>query len=279
MQRSSLRDIEKTLVNLWMNRTARAEFIEKNICELDPELAKQIDKDGVELYAGLLNYGHQDVMSSIYPLCAKVIGGRWEQIVDDYLEVHPPHHFNLNRTAAHFPSFIATYSESLLHRCPYLIDLADYEWVELEMIEHDGIAPTSQLENLDSPEQFARFGPIINPALKVRTYQYPVISIAERLESGKRKAGKVNAKQSHVVIYRDPAINRCRFLEVGPTAAAILSRVIEETAEHRVCTYNELMTLAVSMSAADPQKTIADFLGLVEQLQTDRLFLGNHSQN
>ncbi len=213
MPQSSLRDIEKTLTSLWMNRDARAEFLDSGKCDLDATLAAQIDRDGVELYAGLLNYGHHDVMLSIYPLCAKLLSSHWEEVIDNYLDVFPPSHFNLNQTAKQFPEYVTNHLQEFTAKYPYLSELADYEWIELELLEHHAstVSP-SELEILQTPEHFAQFGPILNPALIIRKYQHPIIAIAEKLEGPKRKPGKVSPKQTHVVVYRDCENNRCRFL-------------------------------------------------------------------
>src|SRR5277367_133169 len=135
MPQSSLREIEQTLTTLWMNRDARARFLAGKNASISPDLAKQIDRGGVELYAGLLNYGHHDVMNSIYPLSAKLLGKNWPAIVDDYLETFPPHHFNLNRTAKQFPGYAEQSLSEFTERFPFLPELADYEWVEMELLE------------------------------------------------------------------------------------------------------------------------------------------------
>jgi hypothetical protein len=210
-------------------------------------------------------------MDSIYPLNAKLLGKNWPAIVDDYLETFPPNHFNLNRTAKQFPGYVEQYLSDYTERYPFLAELADYEWVEMDLLEVDEALPHSQLESPQTPDHITSYGPIINPALRIRHYQFPIISIAEQLESSKRKPGKVKPGQSRVAIYRDPKLNRCRFLDVGPVAASVV-----EAAQAAPITYAELIALAVSMSpGVNPQQTIADFLVLVDDLQSKNLFLGN----
>jgi hypothetical protein len=83
--------------------------------------------------------------------------------------------------------------------------------------------------------------------------------------------GKLSQAATNVVIYRDPSINRCRFVEVGDVAAAVLEKLL-------LCPtpYTELISFAVSISReTDPQQTIADFLGMIEHLQSIHIFLGN----
>jgi len=273
MPPSSLREIEKTMTLLFMNREAREDFLAGSNKDVPDLIADEIDKWGVELYADLLNYGHHDVMKSIFPLCAKLLGKKWDGIVDDYLHTCPPNHFNLNRTAKRFPKYVENSLDDERKRFPYLAELADYEWIEMELLELelDQDLPKSELGNLESPEHFTNYRPVVNPAMIMRHYQYPIIAIAERIEASKHKPTKVKPGESDVVVFRSPETNGCRFLSVGPVAAKII-----ETARDSRMTYAELISMAVSMNANDdPTRVVADFLELVEHLQTNQLFLGS----
>jgi hypothetical protein len=271
MPLSSLREIERTMTLLWMNREARHDFLAGHNKEIPAPIANEIDRRGVELYAQLLKFGHHDVMQSIYPLCAKLLGKSWESIVDDYLEANPPDHFNLNRSAKRFPQYVESALSNYTKRFPYLAELADYEWIEMEMLEINKDLPQSDLEKLETPEQFTIYSPVVNPAMITRHYQYPIIAIAERIEASKHKPVKVKPGASDVVVYRSPQTNGCRFLSVGPVAAKII-----EAARDKKSTYADLISLAVSMNPNDnPTQVVADFLELVEYLQTNHLFLGS----
>jgi len=268
---SSLRDIEKTLTSLWMRRDPRQSFLAGDESGFSPEIAREIDRDGVELYASLLNYGHQDVMLSIFPLCAKLLHKQWEEIVDDYLETYPPNHFNLNRMAQRFAEYLDKHRPKLKKRFAYIVELADFEWLELELLEKDEVAPQSDLETLQSPEQFTTYAPIVNPALALRRYNYSIIKIAEEIETSERKPRNSSRTATNIVVYRDPQGNRSRFLEVGSVAAAVI-----EKAQSGNSPYSELIQLAVSLNAStDPQTTVCEFLAMAENLQENHLFLGN----
>ncbi len=199
----SLHDIEKTLTALWIDRVKRDEFLAGDSSWLDPKIDKEIDRAGVELYAELLNYGHHGVMSSIYPLCEKLLGKVWQGAVELYLEECPPNHYNLNRMAKRFPEFVMEHLPEQIERFPFLGELADYEWVEMELLEYNEDTPRSDLASLQSPSEFAQYAPIVNPASIIRHYQFPIIEIASKIENSKRKPAKVRARKSYVVTYRE----------------------------------------------------------------------------
>src|SRR5215470_7735633 len=159
----SLREIEQAMVTLWMNRGAREKFLhgtggkkarQSGVDRLSPELLAGIDKRGVRVYARLLNFGHHDVMLSIYPGCAKLLADKWERVVDGYLEYFPPSHYNFNRTAARFSEFLAAYGDRYQKKFPYIAELADYEWLELEILERDVEIKVTPYEPLTQPEEF-----------------------------------------------------------------------------------------------------------------------------
>lgn len=269
----SLHDIEKTLTALWIDRVKRDEFLAGDSSWLDPKIDKEIDRSGLELYADLLNYGHHGVMSSIYPLCEKLLGKVWQGAVELYLEECPPNHYNLNRMAKRFPEFVMEHLPEQIERFPFLGELADYEWVEMELLEYNEDTPRSDLASLQSPTEFAEYAPIVNPASIIRHYQFPIIEIASKIENSKRKLAKVRAKKSYVVTYRDPKTNRCRFMDVGETAAALI-----ESAKAQATPYTQLITQAVALNPdSDPQTTITQFIELVDNLQSSNVFLGNRN--
>jgi hypothetical protein len=259
------------MTTLWMQRGPRESFLDGDNGEIDAQIAGEIDRTGVELYATLLNFGHHDLMNSIYPLTARLLGSQWDGIVDDYLETFPPTHFNLNRAAKHFSEFVQKRAPELIKRFPYLPELTDYEWIELELLENNDEAPASDLDLLTSPEQFGAYAPVVNPAAAIRQYSYPIMKIAEQIEKSKKLPRNVSPCDSHVIVYRDPEQNRCRFMDAGHVAAAVVA-----TATKCPTAYTDLMSLAVKMTPnVDPQTVVMDFLEMVENLQTNRLLLGN----
>jgi hypothetical protein len=282
MPTHSLHEIEKTMRMLWMDRKEREAFLDgqtgkkkkaaaSRVSEVSPELLGEIDKNGVKLYAGLLNYGHQDLMLSIYPGCAKLIGDKWEDVVDHYLEKYPPEHFNLNRTASRFPEYIGKYGDRYLKRFPYLAELADYEWIELELMESDVAIEVCEFTSLTTPEHFEQWAPVVNQVLLLREYKYPITNVVDHLEDDCCLPRDVEPAQTFVAVYRDPETNFCRFLEVGQSAAKVIS-----TAQAARVPYRDLLGLAVSMSAAqDPQQAVVEFLELIEKLQSLSLFVGS----
>ncbi|HEY9871276.1 MAG TPA: putative DNA-binding domain-containing protein [Candidatus Obscuribacterales bacterium] len=277
---ASLRDIEQALVTLWMNRRARDTFLQGKsgrrsgrtaVDKLPPELVEQIDKRGINLYASLLNFGHQDVMLSIYPGCAKLLGDKWAAVVDSYLEHYPPGHYNFNRTAERFSEYLTKYGERHRKKYPFIAELAEYEWLELQVMETAVEVEVAAYEQLTRPEQFESSGPLVNPTLVVRRYCYPIPDIVDHLRDDCCLPRKVEPKPTSVALYRDPYGHHCRFLELGDLAAAVV-----DTARQSRQSYAALAALVVGLSGEKgAEQSVLEFLELVDKLQSLYLFVGS----
>jgi hypothetical protein len=272
----SLHEIETAVATLWLNREAREWLLSgrkgpmPEVLQNAPvEVLKQVDRKGVELYANLMAYGHHDVMENVYPFCARLLGAKWHAVVEDYLLKFPPDHHNFNRLCSRLSQHFTIYGGSLLEKYPFLAELADYEWIELEKMEEDVDIPEHQHEPLESPDQIAKLGPVVNPTVSVRDYRYNILSIASTIEAG-RKLGKVKPERSLVAAYRHPQFHSGKFAEIGEAAAKIV-----EIAK-QPCTYLSLLPVVVSLTPGlAPEESVAEFLNLVEDLQELGIFVGS----
>lgn len=276
-----LADIEKTVVTLIMDRRSRERFLSGRpagkrsrptaIDAVDPQLVESLDRRGVRLYASLLRIGHHDVVDSIYPGCARLIGQKWDDVVDDFIAKFPPEHYNFNRTAERFSIYLERHGERFLRKYPYLAELADYEWMELAVMERDVTIELFPCEDLSTPHHFDRYAPVVNPTLVVRRYSYPLPAIVDHLRDGCCLPAKVAPSPTAVALYRDPHTHMCRFLELGNLAAAIVCRAAEQPVS-----YGDLAGAAIAGSPErNPQDTALEFIDLIDSLQEARLFVGS----
>jgi hypothetical protein len=261
---SSLREIEKTLTSIWMERQP-VESAQSLSCPMEDE---KFDADGARLYARLIGYGHSDVISSIYPYCAKVLNRSWEKTLKQYVQMFPPDHFHLNSSAKKFPQFLSDHCPELLDKLPYLAELADYEWLEMELLEVDTAIGVTATTPLSDPQAFVTLGPVSNPTLKVRTYKYPIQQIVDLIEDGKGFRKKFRPMQSHVAMYRDPISHKVRIVDLDDNAQILLSEADRSS-------YADLARRAVELNPnRDPQLSVTDVIDLIEQFHGINLFVG-----
>jgi len=261
---SSLHEIEKTLTAILMERQP-VESAQSLTCLLE---AEEFDADGAKLYARLIGYGHSDVLTSIYPYCAQLLGNHWEKLIKKYVQVFPPDHFHLNSSAKRFPVFISENCSDLMEKRPYLAELADYEWLEMELLEVDTTIGVTERTPLSDPQAFVSLGPIVNPTLAVRTYKYPIQKIVDLLDEGRGTRKKFAPESSHVAMYRDPFSHKVRIVELDDNARILLAQAASSS-------YGDLARRAVELNPdRDPQSTVTDVIELIEQFHEINLFVG-----
>ncbi|MBI1271291.1 hypothetical protein GC174_12750 [bacterium] len=270
-----LAEIEKSLYTLWTRKGAREEFLSGGSPEgVNGEFAKSVDCKGIKLYSSLIRTGQNDLMHSIYPGCAGLIGKGFQDVVGKYFEQFPPHHHNFNRAASRFSTYLASSGDRYVKKYPFMPELADYEWVELEIMEHPALTPDNvgDFKELDSPELFDKFGPVVNSALVIRRYEYPIAKIVDWLKDGVRLPRRVKKEATALAIYRSCEDHSARFLELGEVAALVIERAMSDDA----VSYADLIKLAVeSQAGTEPQQVILDFLTLVERLREMELFVAS----
>ena len=276
----SLQDIQTTLKVLWLDNEACEDYFSCDgaNCPTDngiEKLRRSADRQGVELYGRLLRYGWHDVMSSIYPLCEQVLGDQWHGTVDSYIRVYPPRHFNLNRLAEHFSCYLASHEDKLVTRFPFISQLADYEWLELEVLEHPSIVLKEACESLSTVEQFGRLVPIVNPTLSMRRYQYSLLEIADAIERGENLSSVPNeTKETNVAFFRLSGSSRCKIVEFSNLALTVVETAIRK----EVRTYGEIARHAISLCEELPSQDVAlKFIDLIENLHEMDVFVGQHA--
>jgi hypothetical protein len=198
--------------------------------ERKDNLPAQFDARGIELYSSLIEIGRIDLITSIFPIINKLLGKNFKAIALDYFASMPPKHFNLNRAAENFPLYIQKHCPDLIARYPFLAELADYEWIELAVLESpadSGAWPNQKVPSKLSVDaaQFAALTPIVNGAFIARRYNFEIPKIVLMIKEGDKLSSKLLKPAKHflgVVVYRDPVSLDARFLEVGEVALKLL---------------------------------------------------------
>jgi|GEM_PF-485483 len=262
-----LNDIENKLYRLWTNRQERAAFIEggkgaeqKDDSDSVDNFTKSIDGKGVMLYSSLIELGRVDLMSSIFPVLKDLVGKQFKTLVLDYFEQLPPNHYNLNQSASRFAEYLRTV-EKLNGRYPFISELADYEWIELAVLEDDShnlMRSDSKVmaESSADPARFAGLKPVLNCAFIARHYNYPVPRLLAEIQAGQKLPRRFKQEPTYVVVYRDPDTLDARFLEVGEVAY----RMLENVKNNPHTTYGELITAACSAESAGKNKDVQALL-------------------
>lgn len=272
---ASLTDLQKTLSVLWTNESVRSRFLKNGeLPNADHHAAvtEPIDSRGVRTYAELIDIGRNDLMRSVYPGCARLLNKKWKETIENYFEICPPKHHRLNMSASLFSQYLRDHRQDHLAKFPYLSCLADYEWIELQLMEDERkIAPYPH-ENLTQPEHFEKLAPVVNPVLSICNYDYPVPLIVDYLRDGELPRN-ISPREVVVAVYRDPESHLGRYVEIAPGIVKVI-----EQAQAKPTSYADLAALAISFSKAEsPEAALVEFIEAVEKLQSLKLFIGSQS--
>ncbi len=177
-----LKSIQDTYLQLWTRREP-GEAVYSSAAA-----AGELDERGIRLYASLIEIGRLDLMRSIYPCIEALLGKKFKDLVLSYYECMPADHYNLNKSARHFSRYLQEHEPKLVERHPFIVELADFEWVELEVMEAAVEAKPRQVgeRDLDDALAFASARPVLVDVVYLRRYKYPVMSISKSLLDGEK---------------------------------------------------------------------------------------------
>ena len=268
---SKLARIEDRLCRLWTNRQERDQYLEAGVGSDGPSDDLKIDPRGVKLYSSLIEIGRMDLMSSIYPVIKELLGKKFKGLVQDYFECMPPEHYNLNQSAKRFPQYLLGLPK-LMGRYPFLAELADYEWIELAVLEDVArdLRPSKEAGKDHEPEQFAALIPVLNSVFVCRSYRFAIPGLVEAITKADKLPRRFKQDPTCVVVYRDPDNLNARFLEIGEAAFGLL-QMMEQNPNY---SYGDLLKEACARDPQNVQTILAGCLEDIEEFKQLKLIVG-----
>jgi hypothetical protein len=105
----------------------------------------------------------------------------------------------------------------------------------------------------------------------LRQYEYNIIKIAARIDSGKSVGKFGKPERLRVAAFRNPTTNRCTFLELGEIAFEI----VQALSDH-AHSYADLIKLSIARQpGSEPQQCVEEFLTMNDTLQKLNFFQGS----
>lgn len=191
------KEFKKTLSiikDLILFDTAWKKRNQKNILKLLPK--KAINK--LPKYRDLVKTSFHSTISNIYPNTKILLKKDWTKLLNEYIERFPPKSPILIRVAEDFPKFLSTKKDTL-KKYPFIVGLALYEWLEVEVYEM---------------EEKQRNGFLLNPYHAICTFEYPIPEIIDKIETNKNTRN-ISKEKTNILIYRDPDDLSVRFFELS----------------------------------------------------------------
>jgi len=164
--------------------------------------------DRIEIYRTNVRTLHVSVLTSVYPVCEKILGSDYfKQIAKKYFKQNPSQSVDLNEYGDQFPRFLRDLIEqrSELEEYQYLADLAQLEWqiqkvyfsadnVKLDMIKFQQACATQAGEMSFS----------LQASVSILASEYPIAELWQMHQEDEPDQGAtVVAEYEWLCIFRD----------------------------------------------------------------------------
>ena len=193
----------------------------------DPERAPAptgIEDRRMAIYRELFFNNLRKLLGGMFPVTRKLLGGaRWDGLIREFLREHraqTPYFLQLPRE---FLAFLSGEHTAAEVDPPFLVELAHYEYVELELAISEA---QDDFSGVDPDGDLLAGTPVRSALAWIFTYRYPVHRITPEFRPAAPAPQPVC-----LAIYRD-ADDEVRFFELNPVTARLLE-LIEDNAGRR----------------------------------------------
>lgn len=175
---------------------------------------KGANRSGMAVYKEIVYNNLESSVAACFPVCKQVLGKRaWAKLVRGFMREHASSTPIFREIPAEFLSYVQVQTDFQTNLPPYLYPLAHYEWVELAIATLDVAFPAER----EASGDWLSSSLILNPALSVLSYQYPVQQI-----SPKRKPTEALEAPVHLLVFRNRQ-HQVQFMEVNAVTARLVN--------------------------------------------------------
>ena len=196
------------------------------------------------------------VIRSIYP------DEQWHNMVRDFFIQHRCETPYFIEIALEFIDYLKHERQFQAEDPAGLIELAHYEWVELELsisddeLDHIQIDPNGDLLHAH---------PVVSSLAWTLEYQFPVHKMSRDY-----LPEHAPEHSTYLVIYRD-RLDEIHFMEINAVTAHLLNQL---SANPTATGYEILLDIAMQLNATDPEPVIMAGLNSLQDLQSRGIILG-----
>lgn len=207
------------------------------------------------IYRELLYNNLEGFLLACFPVTRQMLGERrWRQLVRAFFRdarCATPYFREIPRE---FLDWLGTLERA---PTPWLVELADYEWVELALDVMETATPAH-----DPQGDLVNGVPLLAPASMNLGYAWPVHRIGPAFRPRQ-------PRQTHLLVFRD-ARDDMQFIELNPVAA----RLVGLLAEGRLSGRTACLRVAQEIAHPDPDGVVARGAALLESLRANGAVLG-----
>lgn len=210
-----------------------------------------------------------DIAAAAFPLTRKLLRDRWQHVVEQYWLWHKWESARNKYMLRDFPLFLRFECSEIGEEFPFIADLADYEITRTAVAADQLLFEAGSYSAIDIMRDSLRCGPVVNPTLMFRVYQYPVLQLAEEIRYSNGLNIDATKEWTFVAVYRDPRRDELAVQRTGEVAAAIILHASSEPTSYALLSRNALSQVG------DPNSSVLQlkFWQTVARLHLSGIFI------
>ena len=219
-----------------------------------------VEERRMTVYRELIYNNIEDFLANTFPVLKEILGEEaWHKLVREYLIEHRATTPLFMQMPKEFLVYLQQEREQSENDYPFMLELAHYEWTELELAVSDEKIST---QGIDPNGDLLTGRVSISPLCKILGYQYPVHRIGVTHIPNE-------PEPSFLIIFRDRKDN-VEFIELNQVTASLLNRIKNGPQTTREI----LLSIAGELNHPDPDKIVEFGIALLEDLHKRGVILG-----
>lgn len=233
----------------------------------DPEHAPapaDVPKQRMQAYQELFYNNVQDFLANAFPVLRRIHNDeKWHALVRDYFNRHRAHTPLFHEMPREFLQYLQDERGEHEGDYPFLLELAHYEWIELElMTAEDAPNDCGHESNLLAGK------PVLSPLTRILSYNYAV----HRIGPGYLPS-QPEESPTHLLVYRNNA-DEVGFIELNP----VTTRLVHLLKECPGATGRQLLEqIAEELQHPNPQTVIEAGHAILADLKQENIILGTRT--
>lgn len=205
-----------------------------------------------------------NLLSSTFPVLTKIHSDKkWRQLIRQFMIHHQAKTPYFLEVPQEFLAFLQSTYPGMEDNFPFLLELAHYEWVELELSVSTA---ENDWERINPDGNLETGVPVKSKLAYVIEYQYPV----QKIDTSYLPT-EPGDQATYLSVYRK-ADNELGFMELNPVTARLL-QMIDENKDAQ--TGKELLlALAAECNYPDPNTLVTHGADAMQQMKESEILLG-----
>lgn len=227
----------------------------------------ELEERRVKIYRDLLLNNIQSFLESSFPVLHSLYSNpAWQQLAEQFFanyKCHSPYFIDIPKA---FLNYLQTSYQATSLDPPFLIELAHYEWAELELMSADEQPITMAYHPHGS---LLKHAPLLSPLTRCYAYQWPVHTI-----SANQFPTQPTGQAYFILIYRN-AQDEVKFIELNAASAYLFEQLQKNNQTECFMTGEQVIEqLAAQLKHPQPELVLQGGLQTLTRWQQLGIILG-----